>query len=416
MINHMSIPPLNQKLMGSAAQLMEQKINARKRDSAFRKLRVVTNLVDFSSNDYLGFSRSSILNQLIKDRIAIYTDTHPEQLSGATGSRLLSGNSAFAEELEEEIASIHQADNGLIFNAGYTANIALFSCLPQKGDTIITDEYIHASTIDGARLSFARRLKFRHNNLEDLEAKLRKYSGITQTETTSTGITNTGATSTGITYVAVESVYSMDGDMADLVAIAALCRKYGAEMIVDEAHAFGVFGTGLVDELGLQDQVFARIITFGKALGLHGAIVIGSQLLKDFLVNFARPFIYSTALPLNTLFAIQTAYNYLMDQKDLKRKLLKKSELFISNMPAQHLLSSTTNLTAIQCVFVTGNTQVKMLSAFLATNGFDVRAILSPTVPDGKERVRVCLHLHNTDEEILSLCQLFHQALTLKLF
>ncbi len=372
-----------------ADHFMEQKLDSRKNDFSYRKLRVAANLVDFSSNDYLGFSRSTALNQLIKKE----KSARSIKLIGSTGSRLLTGNTAFAEELESEIARVHKAVNGLIFNSGYAANMALFSCLPQKGDTIIADEYIHASTIDGSRLSFARRLKFRHNDLSDLEAQLQK--------------------GTGITYVAVESVYSMDGDIADLKTIAALCSRYDAQLIVDEAHAFGVLGTGLVDELGLHDQVFARIVTFGKALGLHGAIILGSQLLKDFLINFARPFIYSTALPLNTLISIKTAYDFLLSQKDLQRKLLTKSRLFIDNMPPHHLWSSTRNPTAIQCVFLAGNIRARILSEFLEGYGFDVRPILSPTVPAGKERLRVCIHLHNTNEQIIRLCQLIGKSQSL---
>ncbi|WP_442587753.1 aminotransferase class I/II-fold pyridoxal phosphate-dependent enzyme [Pedobacter sp. AW31-3R] len=369
-----------------ATLLMEKKLQFRKDDFACRKLQVVSNLIDFSSNDYLGLSRSETLHQQIKES----TSKKGKAKLGSTGSRLITGNTAYAEELEEEIAAIHQEENGLIFNSGYAANMALFSCLPQKGDTILTDEYIHASVIDGARLSFARRIKFRHNDLDDLEKKLSSLEGIV--------------------YVAVESVYSMEGDSPDLLAVMKLCQTYQAQLIVDEAHAFGVLGTGLVDQLGLQGQVFARIITFGKALGLHGAIIVGPQLLKDYLINFARPLIYSTALPLDSLIAIKTAYNFMLSQKDLQRDLLRKSELFVNHMPPQSLLFSTRNPTAIQCVFISGNIQVRMLSDTLQHAGFDVRPILSPTVPAGKERLRICLHLHNTDEEILSLCREFSKV------
>jgi len=276
----------------------------------------------------------------------------------------------------------------LIFNSGYAANTALFSCLPQKGDTIICDEFIHASVIDGARLSFAKRLKFKHNDLEDLEKKLRQYSGLC--------------------YVAVESVYSMDGDLARLKDIADLCQTYNAHLIVDEAHAFGVFGTGLTDVLQLQDLVFARVITFGKALGLHGAIIIGPDLLRDYLINFARPFIYSTAMPEGSLIALRKAYLHLLEQPDLQLRLAEKSTLFVNNMPPQEELQSTNNITAIQAVFVKGNVAAKAMSIYLASKGFDVRPILSPTVAKGSERLRVTLHLHNTDQQILDLCQQFN--------
>lgn len=362
-------------------RLMSEKLNIRKAENALRQLKVVSGLVDFSSNDYLGFAKSKLLNQEIKEAITLHEDGQ----IGSTGSRLLTGNSAYAEELEREIASHHQVANGLIFNSGYAANTALLSCLPAKGDTIIMDEYIHASMIDGARLSYAKRFKFKHNDLEDLEHKLRQK--------------------TGICYVAIESIYSMDGDMADLISIAHLCKTYGAHLIVDEAHAFGVTGTGVVDTIELQRLVFARIITFGKALGLHGAIILGSQLLKNYLVNFARPFVYSTAPPLNHLIAIKTAYNHLLSRPHLQKELKGKIKLFYEYMPAAPSLDSTRNPTPIQCVFFDGNDACRKASDQLVKQGFDVRAILSPTVPYGKERLRICLHLHNSDEEVISLCK-----------
>ncbi|QNK63809.1 aminotransferase class I/II-fold pyridoxal phosphate-dependent enzyme [Pedobacter sp. PAMC26386] len=363
-----------------AHEIMSERLKIRKADSTFRSLQYENNLYDFSSNDYLGFSRSSELHQLIRSAL----DEYPQTLSGATGSRLLSGNSAFAEQLEKEIADYHHAANGLIFNSGYAANTALFSCLPQKDDTIIHDELIHASTIDGSRLSYATRLKFKHNNLEDLEKKLRG--------------------STGVCYVAVESIYSMDGDMADLIGISSLCQLYNAHLIVDEAHAFGVTGTGLVDLLGIQEAVFARIITFGKALGLHGSIILGTDLLRDYLINFARPFIYTTALPFSQLLAIRISYKHLLAYPDLQVKLKHKSLLLKTNLPQQNQLHQEDNTGAIHCILLPGNAEAIQFSRALQGNGFDVRPILNPTVPKGKERLRICVHLHNTDEEILDLC------------
>lgn len=364
-----------------ANEIMLDKLNLRKIDYTFRSLQTKNDLYDFSSNDYLGFARSADLHQVINEALK----KHHQIANGATGSRLLSGNSVFAEELEEEIAGYHQSANGLIFNSGYTANSALFSCLPQKGDTILYDEFIHASVIDGARLSFASRFKFIHNDLEDLEKKIKK--------------------STGACYVAVESIYSMDGDSADLIRLAALCTKYQAHLIVDEAHAFGVIGTGLVDSLGIQQEVFARIVTFGKALGLHGAIVLGTDLLRDYLINFARPFIYTTALPFSQLLALQIAYRHLLSYLLLKSTLQHKSSLLKANLPPQHQARCRDNIGAIYCLIISGNMEAIQFSRTLQDKGFDVRPILSPTVPKGSERLRICLHTHNTDEEILELCR-----------
>lgn len=364
----------------SAYDSMREKLNLREALSSIRNLQQENTLYDFSSNDYLGFARSQELKNLIK----LELEKYPQHLSGATGSRLLSGNSAFAEFLEKEIAAHHQAAHGLLFNTGYAANTALFSSLPQKGDTVIYDEYIHASVIDGTRLSFATRLKFRHNDLEDLEKKLLQC--------------------TGTCYVAVESVYSMDGDLADLTGISALCTQYEAHLIVDEAHAFGVLGTGLVDLLKIQTTVFARVITFGKALGLHGAIVLGSDLLRDYLINFARPFIYSTASPFSLLISLQVAYKHLLSHPEHQVTLQHKSSLLKAHLPPREQLRSSCNPAAIQAIFLNGNEETVRLSKALQQRGFDVRPIRSPTVPKGKERLRICLHIHNTDQEILELC------------
>jgi len=368
-----------------ANEMMLDKLKLRKAESTFRSLKTENNLYDFSSNDYLGFSRSAELRQAIDEALK----KHPQASNGATGSRLLSGNSAFTEELEKEISGYHQAPNGLIFNSGYAANSAIFSCLPQKNDTILYDEFIHASVIDGARLSFATRHKFSHNDLKDLEKKLKR--------------------STGACYVAVESIYSMDGDSADLIGIAALCAKYQAHLIVDEAHAFGVIGTGLVDSLGIQQQVLARIVTFGKALGLHGSIILGTELLRDYLINFARPFIYTTALPFSQLLALKTAYRHLLVHSGLQYILQYKSSLLRSNLPIQHQARCKNNKGAINCILISGNTEAIEFSRALQSKGFDVRPILSPTVPKGSERLRICIHIHNTDDEILELCHYIKQ-------
>ena len=269
---------------------MQHILEQRKTASLYRSLQVNEGLIDFCSNDYLSFARC----EKLKERVKSYTD-EINPLTGSTGSRSISGNTAFAEQLEKIVAAFHQAEAGLIFNSGYDANIGLFSCLAKKEDTLICDELIHASIIDGCRLSYASRFRFAHNDLEDLESKLQR--------------------SKGNIFVAVESIYSMDGDMAPLKEIAAVCKKYNANLVVDEAHATGLFGKqgrGLVSQHGLEDEVFARVHTFGKALGCHGAVILGSETLRNYLVNFARSFIFTTALPMHSLIAVKCAYEFLM--------------------------------------------------------------------------------------------------------
>jgi len=369
----------------SVKQKLLEKLALRSKEGSLRQLAFKNNLYDFSSNDYLSFARSPELRMKIEEEIK----KHPQSMIGSTGSRLLSGNSKFAEQLEKELAGYHRAENSLMFTSGYAANTALFSAVPQKGDTVIHDEYIHGSVIDGVRTSFAERRKFRHNDLDDLEAKIKRAEGVC--------------------FVAVESIYSMDGDMADLIEIAKICKRYDAQLIVDEAHAFGIWGTGLVDELNIHHVIYARVVTFSKALGMHGAIVLGPDYLKDYLINFARPFIYTTAPPFNHLVSIQVAYKHLMENPQFAVNLHRKCTLLKDNMPPMEQLQSTINPSAIQCVFLDGNEAVLSMAKILSRKGFDVAAIRSPTVPKGKERLRICVHTHNSDEEILELCDHFHR-------
>jgi 8-amino-7-oxononanoate synthase len=367
--------------------MYSRELEKRRSVNALRSLKTVKDEVDFCSNDYLGFSTHDLLFQY-QDNFQDLTS----RKSGSTGSRLLSGNSVFAEELEKFIAEFHSSEAGLLFNSGYDANLGVFSSVPARGDTIIYDELVHASIHDGRRLSYADSFKFRHNDTGHLEKRLREAQGTV--------------------YVAVESVYSMDGDFAPLQDIAALCRRYDAYLIVDEAHATGIFGEGkgLLEELGLQNEVFARIHTFGKALGCHGAIVTGSALLREFLINFARSFIYTTALPLHSLKLIRSAYEALDKHKDRLETLRGNIDLFRSLL-REHGIPAIESYSPIQCVIIQGNTNVKRISSFIQARGFDVRPILSPTVPEGQERLRICLHSFNSDREIKGLVNALNEAL-----
>ena len=376
-------------------------IQQRKEQSLFRSLRTKENLVDFCSNDYLGFSQKIKLNS------EIYSSP-----SGATGSRLLAGNTQFVEELEQEIADFHGAEAGLIFNSGYDANVGLLSCIPQKNDLLITDELIHASMIDGARLSYATRYKFRHNDLESLELKVKSLKFNEQTIPNIESERRPHQTSN--TFVALESVYSMDGDIANLSEISALCERYEANLIVDEAHATGIFGKngrGLVCELGLEDKVFARIITFGKAMGCHGAIILGSKVLRDYLINFARPFIYSTAAPHHTHESVRQAYQLLKSPDFSNRKLHNLISFFKKEASQISDLQLIESPSAIQCIIISGNERCRFVATELQKSGLDIRPIVSPTVPKGKERLRICLHDFNTEEEISRIFEVLKRIL-----
>ena len=353
----------------SILKKIRNKLSNREEQNSLRSLRDNSSLVDFCSNDYLGFANTLPVKQ--------------SKQQGATGSRLISGNSNQFESLEQKIANFHNADAGLIFNSGYDANIGLFSCIADKGDTIIYDQYIHASIRDGIRLSNARSFSFEHNNLLSLEKKLEQAGGHI--------------------LVAIESVYSMDGDLAPLEEIIEVCEKHKAHVILDEAHATGVIGKkglGLAQELGVASKLFARVHTFGKAMGCHGAIILGSKDLKSYLVNFARSFIYTTALSEHSLNSIESAYEKLNNAEKIIWQLHQNITLFQSllskNLQSKLIPSSS----PIQCLLVSGNDQVKKVESELQTKGFDIRAILHPTVPKGKERLRVCIHSFNTPEEL----------------
>jgi len=368
-----------------AEAFLIERLEERKQNGLLRKLSQTKDLVDFSSNDYLGLARCKELGQQLQKAVLLY----PDAILGSTGSRLLSGNSEFAEKLEQDIAAFHGTEAALLFNSGYAANLALFSSLAQRGDTIIMDELIHASVIDGSRMGLGKRLKFKHNNLESLEEKLK--------------------VATGICYVAVESLYSMDGDQAPLRAIQHLCSTYNALLIVDEAHAFGVFGKGLVAQNGLSNQIFATLFTFGKALGAHGAVVTGGHLLRNYLINFARPFIYSTAMPFAQLLHIRLAYKYLQDHQELPLLLKKKIRLFqeyLSSIPHIQIMEGP-----VQSILIPGQTAVRKASLELEAMNIKVYPIVSPTVAPGTERLRICLHTYNTDQEIGQLCQFLQHTL-----
>ncbi|MGK2863861.1 MAG: aminotransferase class I/II-fold pyridoxal phosphate-dependent enzyme [Chitinophagaceae bacterium] len=368
---------------------MQEVLEKRKKDSLYRYLQVNENLIDFCSNDYLSFARS----EKIKQRANRYAN-EINGLSGATGSRSISGNTAYAEELENFLATFHQAEAGLLFNSGYDANVGLFSCIAKKDDTIICDELIHASIIDGCRLSYANRLRFAHNDMDDLEKKLRLARGNV--------------------FVAVESVYSMDGDMAPLKEIAALCKKYQSNLIVDEAHATGIFGRhgrGLVCHHGLENDVFARVFTFGKAIGCHGAIITGSKTLRNYLINFARSFIFTTALPLHSLITIKSAYEEMLTESFDNLYLHQLIRQFKTDFEKEGDIFLLESNSAIQSLIIPGNERARNISKQLQAMGFDVRAILSPSVPAGKERLRISLHMHNTTEQTAQLKQAINQIL-----
>lgn len=356
-------------------ELIDKKLDQRKTEKSFRELKSTSLPVDFVSNDYLGLARSEELFKLIEQKSA----THLPHRNGSAGSRLLAGNSAYTESVEHKLSVIFKSESALLFNSGYTANLSVLSAIPQRGDTILYDELSHACIKDGARLSLAERFSFLHNDLNDLERKLKQ--------------------SKGRIFVAVESVYSMDGDVCPLENLVTLAQQYDANIILDEAHSTGVTGnegSGMAVSLGLQGKLFARIYTFGKAMGIHGACLAGSSTLIQYVINFARPFIYTTALPPHCIIAIDCAFEFLKKNIHLQKLLEEKITLFKTQI-------KTTSNSAIQPIIIPRNDAIKSIAEIIQQSGYDVRPVLSPTVKEGTERLRICLHTYNTREEMTGL-------------
>ena len=360
---------------------LNKKLQDRIDANALRSLIVNKNKIDFCSNDYLGIVKNKLIEKLAS----------PNLSHGSTGSRLLSGNYELIEETEKMIAGFHYAEAGLILNSGYDANTGILSCVPQKNDTIIYDQLSHASLRDGIRLSFATSFSFLHNNLEDLEKKL------ASAKTNSQNI-----------FLVTESVFSMDGDYGPLKEIIALCDKFNAALIVDEAHATGIVGekgAGLVQELKLEKKCFARIHTFGKACGAHGAIVLGSEKLKTYLINFSRQFIYSTALPPAAAEAISISYKLFPCMEKERNHVKELIKVFKNGNSKFNILPSDT---PIQIVMIPCNEEVKKVAKNLQENNFDIRPILYPTVPKGGERLRIVMHAFNSLDEVKKLLQILN--------
>ncbi len=330
--------------------------------------------IDFNSNDYLGLASSQGLKEQVNKSL------ESEFPLGSTGSRLLSGNSKLVMELEEELAIRFNSESALLFNSGMDLNIGILSTIPQEGDTIILDQYIHASLKMGAKLSKASTLYFRHNSLENLKRKL--------------------STSKGNIFVVIESVYSMDGDIAPLKEMVELCEKYGANLLVDEAHGAGVFGPksrGLVSQLGMEKRVFGRIITFGKAFGTHGAVLLSDPVVIKYLVNFCQSFIYTTALPPHSLISIREAIRFTWENSQFQVQLHQNIELFKKQMGIINHCSPIFPI-IFPDLELLGKTYLS-----LKEKGFKTFPIYSPTVQKGTERIRICIHSFNEEKDIIEL-------------
>jgi 8-amino-7-oxononanoate synthase len=358
-----------------------EKIENCRQDNSLKKLPVFNNVVDFSSNDYIGFSKSEVIFR----NVHAYLLENEIFQNGATGSRLVSGNHSLYHIAENFIAQFHDAEAALIFNSGYDANIAFFSAVPQENDVVLYDELCHTSMKDGISISSAKSFKFNHNDFEDLERLILEFPN-------------------QLVYIVTESVFSIDGDSPNLEELIALSEKHNCYVIVDESNTLGVFGErgeGLSQYLQLHDKIFARIMTFGKGLGCYGAGILGSVELKEYLINFAKNFIYSTGLSPHSVATILIAYQHLEIEKEAIEKLRQNIIYFNQYKKLLGLKPMfVRSKSAIHCAIVPGNENAKKLEQELQDKGFDVQSILSPIVPQGQERLRFCIHNYNSQEQI----------------
>lgn len=355
---------------------LSEDLKKRGETGLLRSLNDYSSKVDFLSNDYLGMASlgSSYLSK-----------------SGSGGSRLISGNSVAYQCAEQSMADFYGYPAALFFPSGYLANLSVFSTIPQKGDLVLYDKAIHASVRDGLRLSQADLLGFRHNDLKHLSSLLERNNP-------------------GNVYVVVEALYSMHGDMAPLKEISELCTTYGAFLIVDEAHSGGLFGpngVGLTSELGIDSNVYLKIITFGKAYGSFGALVLCHPVEQQFLINFARPFIYSTAVPDNH--ALFLSERIRMDSLQLEREKVASNCAYFRNcMDGNSLISSAQSPIQI----IRNSTEaLRRIEQSLLEAGIAAKVIVPPTVAKGEECLRVCIHSFNTKDEIDLLCSVILQSI-----
>ncbi len=360
----------------------------------FRSLKPPRGL-DFTSNDYLGYGNGRLLDSKVAsgDNIAA--------LQGSTSglaSRLLRGHHPIWDEVEAALAEWHNAEAVLVMNSGFTANEGLISTVVEPGDWVASDELNHACIAEGLRICRPRKFAFRHNDLAHLEEGLKKESAQRPAGREM--------------FVITESLFSMDGDRSPLVEIVELAERYGAHVIVDEAHSTGCFGpagSGIVDELGLRARVLATVHTGGKALGVSGAYVCGSTLLRDYLVNKCRHLIFTTALPP----AIGSWWLEMLPKvraDDAGRSTLRANATRFHAMLAERDVH-TIGESYIVPVVLGDDPRAVRVATMLQERGYDIRAIRPPSVPQGTARLRISIHADHSPEMLDQLAEQVAEAI-----
>lgn len=339
-------------------------------------------LLNLSSNNYLNIADNQAITQEFLDNVGY------RYSFGSASARLLTGTLPVYQELEELLSSLYGKESALLYNSGYHANVGISSALNQKGDVVFSDKLNHASIIDGMRLSDGKFFRFPHNDMHALEKLLERERK---------NFNNA--------FIITESVFSMDGDIEDLKKIVELKKKYNCIMIIDEAHAFGVFGEkglGVAEELGIIDDVDLLVGTFGKAIGSMGAFVTGSKTMIDFLINKSRSFIFSTALPpINIAFSKWIIETQISKTAQKRKNMLNLAKKFGSQ---SHIIP----------VVIGENKDTVDLCEVLFHNGYFTLPIRPPTVPVGTSRLRLSLTADIREEELQTLKEKIDEVLSTK--
>jgi 8-amino-7-oxononanoate synthase len=378
---------------------IESELSRLKEAGLYRKLRRVEGdqgptlildgreVINFSSNNYLGIANHPALGEAAKSAIDRYG-------CGAGASRLISGNMTLHEELESKLAEFKGTEAALVFNSGFQVNTGVISTMVGKGDAVFSDALNHASIIDGCRLSRAKAAVYAHLDMNQLEHELKQSQVVRRR------------------LIVTESLFSMDGDEAPLADIVDLAERYGAMVMVDEAHATGVYepnGAGLVAKLGLGDRVLVQMGTLGKALGGFGAYVAGSKALRELLINRCRSFIFTTSLP-PAVMAMAIVAIELVEREPQRRQALRGNSATLRGGLASLGYALGGSRSQILPLIVGDAQQCMKLSQRLLDQGVFAQGIRPPTVPPGTSRLRITLMATHTDEQIDQALEIFKAA------
>jgi 8-amino-7-oxononanoate synthase len=365
---------------------METELEQLRSESLFRSLADPRG-IDFSTNDYLGLSQDPAFRCAVLGKLKEAAGTHG---LSCPASRLLRGNTPRHREVEEKLAIFKGTEGALLFPSGYQANIGLLTALVSPEDRVLSDAQNHASIIDALRLCGCRKIVFPHLDVEAVKDSLEQSH------------------SEGKTFLVTESLFSMDGDVAPLETYAQMVEQHGAYLIVDDAHATGVFGeargSGLTEAFGIEQRAVAILSTFGKALGLFGAFVAGPRIMIEYLVNRSRPFIFTTAVPPLLLYGIEAALATLEAEPGRRTRVRQLADRLRDHLKKDNLNTLNSSGPIVPVLLGESDLALKVATG-VQQKGQDVRAIRPPTVAPGTARLRISVHANHSEEQIDRLAE-----------